>query len=221
MTPESAESEQENSRVDLYLLFSMLFLILAHPALDEVFWGRIVLGLLTFVPLVVALVRMSGRTELVWPFGVLLAVAFVCALVHYFTGNHWAHALQWALLSLSCGIAVYGLFGYLQKAVRVSAGHLYTAGSIYLLLILFFFCLYTTVSELMPGSFEKTSGGSTSQAVDLLYFSMVTLTTVGYGDIVPVRGLVRMLAGLEAAVGVLYVAITVAILVSGYKAKAR
>ena len=49
---------------------------------------------------------------------------------------------------------------------------------------------------------------------------MVTLTTVGYGDIVPVRPIVRMLAGLEATTGVLYVAITVSLLVSGYKGRA-
>ena len=52
---------------------------------------------------------------------------------------------------------------------------------------------------------------------ELLYFSLVTLTTVGYGDIVPIAGEVRMLAALEAIAGVLYVAITVALLVSGYK----
>ena len=50
---------------------------------------------------------------------------------------------------------------------------------------------------------------------------MVTLTTVGYGDIVPVNGFVRMIAGLEATTGVLYVAITVSILVSGYRGRAR
>jgi voltage-gated potassium channel Kch len=87
--------------------------------------------------------------------------------------------------------------------------------------VLMFFALYTTISALAPDSFEKTSGGTTSQAVDLLYFSMVTLTTVGYGDIVPVRGIVRILAGLEATMGVMYVAITVAILVGGYRARTR
>src|SRR4029077_4644229 len=72
--------------------------------------------------------------------------------------------------------------------------------------------------------FEKTSGGTTGttgNAIDLLYFSMCTLTTVGYGDIVPVRPVARMLAGLEATTGVLYVAITVSLLVSGYKARPR
>jgi voltage-gated potassium channel len=50
---------------------------------------------------------------------------------------------------------------------------------------------------------------------------LVTLTTVGYGDIVPVRGIVRMIAGLEATTGVLYIAFTVSILVSRYKGRVR
>ena len=52
---------------------------------------------------------------------------------------------------------------------------------------------------------------------DLLYFSLVTLTTVGYGDVLPLSGEARMLAALEGVTGVLYIAITVAILVSGYR----
>ena len=52
---------------------------------------------------------------------------------------------------------------------------------------------------------------------ELLYFSLVTLSTVGYGDVVPLHGEVRMLAALEGVTGVLYVAITVAILVNSYR----
>jgi voltage-gated potassium channel Kch len=50
-----------------------------------------------------------------------------------------------------------------------------------------------------------------------LYFSFVTLTTLGYGDIVPATPLARMLTVLEAATGVLYIAITVARLVAAYQ----
>lgn len=50
-----------------------------------------------------------------------------------------------------------------------------------------------------------------------LYFSFVTLTTLGYGDIVPATPLARILAVLEAATGVLYIAITVARLIAAYQ----
>jgi voltage-gated potassium channel Kch len=50
-----------------------------------------------------------------------------------------------------------------------------------------------------------------------LYFSMLTLTTLGYGDIVPLTPAARMFAALESVTGVLYVAITVARLVAAYQ----
>jgi hypothetical protein len=50
-----------------------------------------------------------------------------------------------------------------------------------------------------------------------LYFSLITLSTIGYGDVVPVQGEVRMLAALEGIAGVLYIAITVALLVGAYR----
>jgi hypothetical protein len=70
--------------------------------------------------------------------------------------------------------------------------------------------------NLYPGSFQF-GANATDRESDLIYFSLVTLTTVGYGDIVPLTGEARMLAALEAVAGVLYVAITVAVLVSAYR----
>jgi voltage-gated potassium channel Kch len=83
------------------------------------------------------------------------------------------------------------------------------------------FSLYSAIAKVYPGSFLQTATGATNRPTDLLYFSLVTLTTLGYGDILPGYGGVRILAALEAGAGVLYVAITVALLVSGYKQRAE
>ena len=72
------------------------------------------------------------------------------------------------------------------------------------------------MANLYPGSFQLGTN-STDRQSDLIYFSLVTLSTVGYGDIVPLTGEARMVAALEGVTGVLYIAITVAILVSGYR----
>ena len=53
----------------------------------------------------------------------------------------------------------------------------------------------------------------------LLYFSMITLSSVGYGGIVPVNPYLRITAALESMIGIFYVAVVVARLVSAYRPK--
>ena len=67
-----------------------------------------------------------------------------------------------------------------------------------------------------PGAFNGLDGGSDQSFLQLLYYSFVTLTTLGYGDISPVSPVARALAYLEAVSGVMYVAILVASLVGSF-----
>ena len=84
---------------------------------------------------------------------------------------------------------------------------------------MFWYALFSLTELIHPGSLVETRigriGGDPRSG--LLYFSLVTLTTVGYGDIVPVTPVARVFAGLEGATGVLYIALTVARLVAAYK----
>jgi voltage-gated potassium channel Kch len=71
--------------------------------------------------------------------------------------------------------------------------------------------IYIIVEGISPGSFSGKS-----EPVDLLYFSFVSLTTVGYGDVVPLSVLGQRLAVLEAAMGSIYMAVIVAMIVGRY-----
>ncbi|ODR99272.1 hypothetical protein AUC68_04525 [Methyloceanibacter methanicus] len=86
----------------------------------------------------------------------------------------------------------------------------------YLFLAVAFAYLYGIIEHIQPGSFAGLPTGAGRERLDeaLIYFSLVTLTTVGYGDIVAVSGPARPLAGLEAACGTLYVAVMIARLVA-------
>ena len=110
-----------------------------------------------------------------------------------------------------------GLFSYLRDAYPITNRHLYTAVSIYLLIGIIWFAMYNAIDILTPGSIVQSSARVTDRATEILYFSSITLSTVGYGDIVPVHPEVRMLAAFEGIIGVLYIAILVAILVSSYE----
>jgi hypothetical protein len=91
--------------------------------------------------------------------------------------------------------------------------------SLYLMLGVFYFAIFNLLETVHPHSFMETGLPASHEVTrhSLLYLSLITLTTLGYGDIVPVTPPARLVAALEATTGVLYIAITVARLVSAYQ----
>ena len=85
------------------------------------------------------------------------------------------------------------------------------------------FALYSLLDAIQPGSFAEAGVTLVGRVAPskILYFSLTTLTTLGYGDIVAVGPIARMTAALEAVAGVLYIAITVARLVASYQTRNR
>jgi hypothetical protein len=202
---------------DLLLLLMLVLLILVYPLLDHGTSRRSVLGFLMLLTLVQAMAQVSQKKHRTWLSLLLLVVAVIFALLERFTARPIFEVLQMTTLTILFATLVSGLFSYLRQVRGITDAHLYTAASVYLLLALLWFAMYTAIDAAFPGSFQYAGQGVVDRRSELLYFSLVTLTTVGYGDIIPVVGIVRMLAVLEAATGVLYVAITVALLVSAYK----
>ena len=203
-------------RPDLLLLLSLLFAILLTPVLDRDDWRRMVLVAVTFIPVVISVVRLSQIKIWVWP-SVLLVLGNVIFVV---AGNTFRSraltGIRWGFLAAFFALTAAGLFSYLRNSRSVAQAQLYTAVSIYLLLGLLWTALYLAIDAFSPGSIQVGSHPADRQT-ELLYFSLVTLSTIGYGDIVPLSGEARILAALEGVTGVLYIAITVALLVSRFR----
>jgi hypothetical protein len=85
---------------------------------------------------------------------------------------------------------------------------------VYLLFGFMFGLIHILIAWLLPGSYVGISSPETNgEAVKYIYYSFVTLTTLGYGDVSPIRPLARAVAYIEAVIGVFYVAILVGTLV--------
>jgi len=205
------------SQPDLFLLLSLLLVILAYPLLDKGVAPRSILTALMFIPVILATVRLSQIKGWLWQSVLLMSATVTAGIVARITANRIASGLRWGLLAAFLAFTVVGLFSYLRHVRSVGRAQLYTAASIYLLLGMLWFAAYRLIALYFPGSFLRGGHASTDVETDLLYFSLVTLSTVGYGDVTPLYGEVRILAALEAVTGVLDVAITVAILVSSYR----
>jgi hypothetical protein len=194
----------------------LLAAILLTPVLDQGQWSRLLLAAVTFIPMVLSIIRLSQIKSWVWP-SVLLALgnaAFV--LVGNTFRSSTLTGIRWGFMAAFFAFTAAGLFSHLRSTRTVAQAQLYTAVNIYLLLGLLWATLYLAIDAFSPGAIQIGSHAADRQT-ELLYFSLVTLSTIGYGDIVPLSGEARILAALEGVTGVLYIAITVALLVSRFR----
>jgi len=116
----------------------------------------------------------------------------------------------WTLIGM---LAAAAALRFAMRATSVDAEHLYAALSAYLLAGIFFGIFYWVLEQIGPGTFAATGDFSRMSAI---YFSFVTLATLGYGDIVPRTDVARGLAIVEGVGGQLFLAVLVARLVSLY-----
>jgi Ion channel len=113
-------------------------------------------------------------------------------------------------------IVVLGI--YIFAARKVFTEIILAATSLYLILGSGFAAVFALIEWLQPGSFVGANGGVTAWQ-ELLYFSYVTLTSLGYGDILPVKYYAQAFAAFEAIVGVLYTVILLSRLVGMHRAR--
>ncbi len=105
---------------------------------------------------------------------------------------------------------------------RVTVDTIAAALCIYLLLGVLWSLVYSAMELLSPGSFQILSGNSEDESIGFggkgtviaLYYSFVTMTTLGYGDIVPKSSPAQMFAATQAIMGQMYLAVLVARLVA-------
>ena len=97
---------------------------------------------------------------------------------------------------------------------QITPNAIYGAVCIYILIGLLFGFAFLIVEYFFPGSMNGLETGPWQRNLDdLIYYSMITLTTVGYGDISPATPLTRFLAYMESGIGIFYTTVLVASLI--------
>jgi hypothetical protein len=183
----------------------------------------------TFLRLSVSAVLLAGvwvTSEGRWLLVVALLMVLPTLAVQWFTHFFPGHAGELARLSLTSGFLFFTAGVQLTAVMRqrlVTTDTILGGINVYLLLAFAFMMIHALLETAAPGSYlaggtsliEYVSrpGGSSALGT-VLYFSFVTMTTLGYGDIVPASGMARAICSLEALVGQLYVAILIGRLVA-------
>ncbi|MFL5921138.1 MAG: potassium channel family protein [Gaiellaceae bacterium] len=174
-------------------------------------WGAVALTAVTAACTTVALVSSDARAPLPRSSAILGGGAVALALVSALGGGG-SRLLGIAVLIQVVLLAVAGgeILGTVLLEQEVGFRTILGAISVYVLLGILFTWVYVAVDKLQAGSFF----GVPTQTGDFVFFSITTLSTTGYGNLVPAAQPGRMLAGLEMLVGQIFLVTLIAGLVS-------
>ncbi len=145
----------------------------------------------------------------------LAAFSFLLSLLEFFYSSQFIYIASILVLLFFLINSLVLAIKHILFGPKIDMNKIVGSVTIYLLIGIIWALLYGLVEEVFTGSFEGTHlAEDGTRFWDLIYFSFVTLTTLGYGDILPVNTYARTLAYMEAIVGQFYIAILVASLVS-------
>jgi voltage-gated potassium channel len=214
------------------LLASLLLFFVCLPVAEWLHAGRSaesppVFEIIVFVVVLIIAAASTQRTRTVAIVAALLGVPAVALTVlpGIFNADGWLIAGYLADAAF-LGFVMATLLWFIFTTTRVNTDTICAALCVYLLMSILWAVGYSLGAMLDPLSFVgkaesinlRIGRGGTGT---VLYFSICTLTTLGYGDIVPTSAFTRMLAGLEAIMGQMYLAVLVARLVGMHGVKLR
>ena len=200
------------------LLVALLFLALAHPFFPMQSFAHVVFLVAISAVLIAAVWAVSRHRGMLLAGLVLAAPAFIAAWLQHVIERRWLSAVYLVLGALFLGFTAVVVLRQSLGGAAVTPDTIAGAICFYLLLGVIWALIYALVEIAHPGSFldggrPVGSGGGHSLVPELLYLSLATLSTLGYGDILPVTPQARMLAALEGIIGPLYLAVLIARLV--------
>jgi hypothetical protein len=199
------------------LFFTLLFTLLAMPIATFFQWGSNVVELLFGVSLLAAVAPLTtARSRRILLAAMLLLVLARPAATEAHLNNISETALGlWALVGL---LAAASALRFVLRAEIITGEHVFAALSAYLLAGIFFGVTYWAIELALPGSFAGPSDFTRESAV---YFSFVTLATLGYGDFLPQNDMTRGLVVFEVIGGQLFLAVMVARLIGLYTSEQK
>jgi voltage-gated potassium channel len=202
----------------LALLLALGLLVVVYPVLRSAFSTRLLLDALLTVVFLAAFLTIFSQSRFRLLALLLGVPTIVGAWIDYVVpglprlplvvGFHLVAALF-------LGFTVATILRAIHREETVSTDAIYGAFCGYLLVGLAFGHLYCVTESLNPGSFQMSEQFPPQLQVEarhhfiLSYFSFVTLTSVGYGDITPGSGTARSLAVVEAIIGQFYIAVLI------------
>jgi voltage-gated potassium channel len=199
----------------LILMCCLIAAMLASPLVDHSRQIEALMAILQLLLLLAGATYLTNR-RVVWR--VLLPIATIWLLARlleaFGDGRHaYTHMAPIAGLALSCSV-LWALLTHFGSISRVTSSVIAEAVISYLVIAIAFSQLYWVIDHFVGNAFNQII--PFGQSGTFLYFSMTTLSGLGYGNIIPVNAFVRLVAAFENILGLFYLAVVIARLVSSY-----
>jgi voltage-gated potassium channel len=204
-----------------FLLACLLFTIGVTPIIMDFFAIRVITAIALSLVTISAIYAITHKKN-VFVIGIILAVFSIASIWWSFISQQFMAQLAHYLINIIfIAFITFHIFVSTFKSKIVHRGVIHGAIVVYLLIGFFWSYVYTLIEYLHPGSFAKIGETLKFGYQPLMYFSFVTLTTLGFGDITPATAVARSLVILEAITGQFYLIINVSWLVGLYVAHTR
>ena len=139
--------------------------------------------------------------------------------------ERWARGAETLSMLPLLALLAAGILRFVYRSRRLTVDGVFATVAVYLLVAIIFAQLYLLLIAANPQSFDLMVPAAERAPrllqVDMIYYSLITQCSVGYGDVLPMSDTARMLAVIQAVVGQFYMAVVVAIFVGMYATQRR
>lgn len=211
-----AKLEQQGHQT---LMFMLLLMVLVNPFVNNLAGLSWILDMILILVLLAAVRTVASHRR---QFIVVLVIGITALLSNinlFIPDLHWLQLLHYistlVFLFLACGLLLKDI---VLRSEEATLDVILGAVNVYLMVGAGFAFTYALIEFLQPGSFTglENLAYTPNKQLFFLYFSFITLSTLGYGDITPLTSIGMTTAYVEAIFGQLYLAILVARLVAMY-----
>src|SRR5215469_258173 len=204
-----------------YLFLCQVLLLVLFPYLGQSGLPVVLFRVLGAVAFVSGVYAVSDRRSQWITAAALLIPAGILNAVFAFRQNPRIAVLTLVSTILFLAFTLVSLLKAVVRAERVTHDTIYGGLSVYLLMAITWAAAYLLLVTVQPGAIVMDAArhpNHTMDWFDCVFYSFVTLTSLGYGDIVPMTAQARSLSILEAVSGIMYVAVLIARLVGVHSA---
>lgn len=195
------------------LLITLLSYLVIGPIFSNFLWIRAVMNILLTFTLLSSLYAVSLKKWTLMVAGLLFVPVLILTWVPYIIENETLNSIHALLNILFIIFVALIILNYVFRENEITREVISGSVVVFLMLAMLWSYIYELIETFSPGSFTAAFELDTSNSFIFIYYSFVTITTLGYGDMSPATDTSRSFAVLEAVVGQLYMTILVARLV--------